>query len=79
MTQCDELIIVIDNVSTEKTNTTATTETNAIATDAKSTASINCLSKKVKDYYIFHTVLLVIILLLIIFICYYYVKKKGTI
>ena len=70
MTQCDELIIVIDNVSTEKTNTTAT--------DAKSTASINCLSKKVKDYYIFHTVLLVIILLLIIFICYYYVKQKGT-
>ena len=78
MTEYDEVIIVID-VSTKKTNNTATTETNAIATDAKSTASINCLSKKVKDYYIFHTVLLVIILLLIIFICYYYVKKKGTI
>ena len=37
-----------------------------IATNVKSTASINCHSKKVKDCYILHTVLLVIILLLII-------------
>ena len=45
-----------------------------------STASINCYSKKVRDYYILHTVLLAIILLLIIvIICYYYAKQKGII
>ena len=70
MTEYDEVIIVIDNVSTKKTNNTATKKTNAIATDVTSTASVNCHSKKVKDYYIFHTVLIVIISLLIIFICY---------
>ena len=76
MTQCDDVIIVIDILSPKKTKTAATKKTNAIATHVTSTASINCHSKKVKDYYIFHTVLLVIISLLIIFICYYYVKKK---
>ena len=78
VTPCDEVIIVIDILSPKKTKTAATKKTNAIATDVTSTASINCHSKKVKDYYIFHTVLLVIILLLII-ICYYYAKQKGTI
>ena len=34
MTECDEIIIVMDNVSTKKAN--------AIATNAMSTASINC-------------------------------------
>ena len=49
MTECDDVTIVIDNVSTKKTNTTTTKKTNAIATHVKSTASINCHSKKVKD------------------------------
>ena len=67
---CDEIITVMDIVSTKMTNT--------IATNVKSTASINCHSKSVKDCYILHTVLLVIILLLIIIvICYYCVKQKG--
>ena len=71
-TECDEIIIVMDIVSTNKTNT--------IATNVPSTSSINCYSNKVRDCYILHTFLLVIILLLIItIICYYYVKQKGTI
>ena len=53
--------------------------TNTIVTNVTSTASINSLSKKVRDCYILHTVLLVIILLLIIVIIfYYYAKQKGT-
>ena len=48
----------MDIVSTKNTNTTAANVT--------STASINCHSKKVRDYYILPTFLLVIILLLII-------------
>ena len=52
MTKCDEIVTVMDIVSTEKTNT--------IATNVTSTASINCHSKKVGDCYILHTVLLVI-------------------
>ena len=72
VTQCDEIIIVMDNVSTKMTNT--------VATNVTSTASINCHSKKVRDCYILHTVLLAIILLLIIIIiCYHYAKQKGTI
>ena len=67
VTECDEIIIVMDNVSTKKTNT--------IATNVTSTPSINCCSKKVGNCYILHTVLLVIILLLIIIIiCYHYAK-----
>ena len=65
--ECDEIIIV----STKKTNTIVTKKANTIAADVMSTVSINCLSKKVRDCYILHTVLLVIILLIII-ICYYY-------
>ena len=38
VTQCDEIIIVMDNLSTKKTNT--------IATNVTSTASINCTVKK---------------------------------
>ena len=65
MTECDEIIIVMDNVSTKKT----------IATNVTSTASINCHSIKVRDCYILHTVLLAIILLLIIIIfCCHYAK-----
>ena len=69
MTECNEIIIPMDNVSTKKTNT--------IATNSTSTASINFHSKKVRDCYILHTVLLVIILLLIIIIICYYAKQKG--
>ena len=54
--ECDVIITVMDIVSTKKTNT--------IAKNVTSTALINCHSKKVRDCYIFHTVLLVIILLL---------------
>ena len=39
MTGCDEIIIVMDIVSTKKTNTIATKKTNTIATNVLSTAS----------------------------------------
>ena len=72
MTECDEIIIVMDNESTKKTNT--------IATNVMSTVSIICHSKKVRDCYILHTFLSVIILLLIItIICYHYAKQKSAI
>ena len=72
VTECDEIKIVMDNVSTKKTNT--------IARNAMSTASINCHSMKVRECYNFHTVPLAIILSLItIIICYDYAKQKGTI
>ena len=65
LTECDEIIIVIDNVSTKKTNTIEIKKINVT-----STASINCHSKNVRDSYILHTVVLMIILLLIaIIIC----------
>ena len=67
---CDEIIAVVDVVSTKITN--------AIATNVISSVSIDCHSKKVKDCSILHTVLLVMILLLIIIIIrYYYEKGKG--
>ena len=76
VTECDEIIVVKDNVSTKKTNTIATKK-HTIATNVASTASINCHSKNVRDCYIFHVVLLVIILLLIItIISYHYAKQK---
>ena len=62
----DEILFVVDIVSTKKTDT--------IATNVTSTAWINCQSKKVRD-----TILSTIILLLIItIICYYYVKQKHN-
>ena len=66
VTEYDEIVIVMDNVSTKKANT--------IAANVTSTASIICYSKKVRDFYVLHTILLVIILLLIIIIYYYYAK-----
>ena len=67
-----KLYLLLNTVSTKKTNT--------IATNVTSTASINCHIKKVRDCYILHAVLLVIILLLIIIItCYYYAKQKDII
>ena len=72
MTECDEILVVMNNLPTEKTNT--------IATNVLSTASINCHSKKVRDCYILHTVLSVTIILLIItVICYHYVKQEGIV
>ena len=75
MTKGDEITIVKNNVSAKKTNTITKKKTNVT-----STASINCPSKKVRDYYILHTVLLVIILILITaIICYHDTKQKGII
>ena len=80
VTEFDEFIIFMDNVSIKKTNTIATKTTNTLATNVASTASINCHSKKVRDCYILRTVLLVIILLWIIATIYYhYAKRKGII
>ena len=44
VTECDEIIIVMDIVSTKKKNNVATKKTNIA-----STASINYHSKKVRD------------------------------
>ena len=44
MTECDEIIVVMDNVSTKKTNT--------IETNLTSTALIKFHNKKVRDCYI---------------------------
>ena len=72
VTKCDEIGIVMNNLSTKKAN--------AITTNVASTASINCHSKKVGDCYILHTVLLLIILILMVaIICYHYAKQKGII
>ena len=60
MNECDEIAIIMDNVSTKKTNT--------IAANVVSTVSINYQGKKVRECYILHIVLLVNILLLIIII-----------
>ena len=70
MIACDEIISVMDFVSTKMTNTIATN------------ASIICYREKVRyktDYYILHTALLVIILLLIITIIHnHYAKNRST-
>ena len=64
MTECDEIVVVMDIVLTKKTNT--------ITANVTTTASINC--------YILHAGFSVIILLLIsIIISYYNVKQKGII
>ena len=70
MIEYDEIITVMDIASTKMTN--------IIATHVKSTASINCQSKKVRDCYILHTGLSVVIfLLLVAIICYHRAKQKG--
>ena len=43
MAECDEIVIVMDNLSTEKTK-----KTNTIATNVLSPASINCYNTKRK-------------------------------
>ena len=45
VTNCDEIVIVVDNLSTKKTDT--------IATNVTSTASINCHNKKARDILLF--------------------------
>ena len=55
MSKCDEIVIVLNNLSTQKTNT--------IKTIVTSTASINLHGKKVIDCYILHTVLIAIIII----------------
>ena len=70
--ECNEIINVMDSVSTNVTNT--------IPTNVANTVSTNSGDKKVKykiDCYILHTFLLVIILLFIIaIICYHYTKQR---
>ena len=66
VTECDEVVIGRNIVSTKLINTIATKKTNTIATNVTSTASLNCYCKKVRDCYILHIVLLGIIILLII-------------
>ena len=73
VTECDEIITVMDIVSTKNKNTIPT----KIATNVTITASIYCHSKIGSDCYILHIGLLVVMLLLIIIIvCYYYAKQK---
>ena len=45
MTECDEVIFVMDNVSTKKANTITTEKTNTLTTNVTSTASIKCHNK----------------------------------
>ena len=46
MTECDKIVIVMDNLSTKRKNTIATKKTNTIATNITGSASIYCNSKK---------------------------------
>ena len=49
VTECCEIIIVMNNSSTKNTNT--------ITPSVTKTSSINCLSTKVRDCYVLHKVL----------------------
>ena len=72
--ECDEIITVMDIVSTKMTNT--------IATNVTSSASINCHSKRVRDCYILHKVFLAIILLILMILindnCYFLLSLCKT-
>ena len=57
VTECDEIVIVMNNLSTKRTNTIRTKKTNTIIINVTSTALINWHSKKVRDCYNSHTVL----------------------
>ena len=76
VTECDEIMIVMDIVSTKKTNTIATKKADTIATFVIITASVNCHTELVRDCCILHTFLLMIILLLIIIISIIMQNKK---
>ena len=69
MTDCDEVVIVTDIVSTKKANT--------VATLARSIASINCHIKNVRGYYNLHNLLVIILLLIIVIIYCDYAKQKS--
>ena len=71
----DEIMYVMDIVSTNMTNTIPTNITNIMSTNV----STNSDGKKVKDKVnVLRTVLLVIILLFIIaIICYHYAKHRS--
>ena len=72
MTECNEVITNMDNVSTKKTNIIGTKTENVL-----STVSIKCRIKKVRDWHTLHRLLLaIILLLLVIIICYYYAKQN---
>ena len=69
MTECDEIVIVMNNLSRKKAKT--------IAANVTSSASTIWHSKKVRDCYILHTVLLITIKLLIaVSICCYLIKYQ---
>ena len=69
MPKCDGIVVVMNTLSTRKTNT--------MATNITSTASINCHSKKVRDCYIVLTVLSIkITLLMAVSICCYLIKYR---
>ena len=59
MAKCDEIIIIMNIVSTKKGKVT-------------SNASINCHSKNVRDFFILHIALLAVMLPLIIIIIFYH-------
>ena len=76
MVVCDEIVYVIDTVSTNVVNTVSRNKTNTISTNV----STNFNGKNIRlkmDCYILHTVLLVTVLLFIItIICYHYTKHR---
>ena len=75
MTECDQIIIIFRCCINEKDKHYSNKIDKFMGT-----ASTSCHIRKVRDWYIFHTVLLVIILLLIItIICYHYAKQKRII
>ena len=72
VTKCDEIVIVMNNLSTKKINT--------ITRNVTSTALINWHSKRVRESYILHTVLLIMVTLLIaVSICCYLIKYRTNI
>ena len=60
----------MNNLSTKKINT--------LTTNITSTDLTNGNRKKVRDYYILHTVLLIKIILIAVIMCYYLIKYKKT-
>ena len=53
VTECDEIIVIMDIVSTKKTNAIVTKKINTISTNVTSTASLNFYSKKSKRWLYF--------------------------
>ena len=76
MTECDEVLIVMDTIAAKKDKYYSKKNANTVETNVTSTASVNYHSNIVTNRYILHTVLLVTILLLIIIIIWYYYSTK---